>query len=336
MKNLFVSFFVLLAFSSQSQTINETFTTAYKKFASDSSFAHSTISLFVVNNVTGKSVAQVNEEVGVAPASCQKVITAATAFELLGQGFTYKTTLAYTGQIVNGVLNGDIIIKGTGDPTLGSWRYSKTAEEKVIAEFRKAISRAGINEITGSVYADETLWNDEATPGGWIWQDIGNYYGAGSRAVNWRENQYDLYLKSGNNVGDAVELAGTKPPFVNGLNVRVLAKSAAKGSGDNAYIFMPLNDAYSYVRGTIPVNENRFTISGAMPHPAMQLALTLKASLKNTNIKEVTADDSNNLPTEVIHHFLYIQFSANGQHCFLFFEAQHQLVWRIFNKNHWL
>ena len=281
MKNLFIPFLLLFTINLQAQKTEAAFNSAFKTLAEDPSFKHSTISLFVINTSTGKNVTEVNTDIGVAPASCQKVITAATSFELLGHDYKYKTTLGYTGKIENRKLNGDIIIKGNGDPTLGSWRYNQTSEENVIASFKKAISQAGIDEITGHVYVDESLWNDEATPGGWIWQDIGNYYGAGARSVNWRENQYDLYLRSGKNIGDPVENAGTKPAFVTGLNLKVLATSAAKGTGDNGYIFMPLNDKYGYVRGTIPVNENHFSISGAMPHPAAQLALTLEASLKN-------------------------------------------------------
>jgi D-alanyl-D-alanine carboxypeptidase/D-alanyl-D-alanine-endopeptidase (penicillin-binding protein 4) len=287
LKNLFILFLLLFATNIQAQHVDAAFNSAFKKLAEDPSFKHSTISLFVVNTSTGKNVTEVNTEIGVAPASCQKVITAATAFELLGHDYTYKTTLGYTGKIENRILNGDIIIKGNGDPTLGSWRYDQAKEENIITAFKNAISQAGIDEITGHVYVDESLWNDEATPGGWIWQDIGNYYGAGARAVNWRENQYDLYLRSGKNIGDPVENAGTKPTFVTGLNLKILATSAAKGTGDNGYIFMPLNDAYGYVRGTIPVNENHFSISGAMPHPAAQLALTLESSLKNIPIEKI-------------------------------------------------
>lgn len=269
------------------QHLQESFNSAFKKLAEDPSLKHSTISLFVINTTTGKNITEVNTEIGVAPASCQKVITAATAYELLGHDFRYKTTLAYSGKIENGILKGDIIIKGNGDPTLGSWRYSTTSEEVIINQFKKSISQAGINEITGHVYADESLWNDEATPGGWIWQDIGNYYGAGARAVNWRENQYDLFLRSGKNIGDAVDIAATKPAFITGLNLKTEAITAAKGSGDNAYIYLPLNDAYGYVRGTIPANENRFTISGAMPHPADQLAFSLEAALKNVPMETI-------------------------------------------------
>ncbi len=315
-------------FKAEAQKIDQVFNTAFKKLAEDPTFKHATLSLYVINTTTGKPVTEVNTEIGVAPASCQKVITAATAFELLGHDYSYKTTLAYTGNIVNGVLNGDLIIKGSGDPTLGSWRYDQTKEEKVINDFKNAVSRLGIRDINGHVYADESLWDAEATPNGWVWQDIGNYYGAGARALNWRENQYDLYLKSGKNIGDPVEIAGTKPAFIEGLNLKSKVISGAKGTGDNNYIYMPLNDQFGYVRGTTPVNENRFTISGAMPHPALQLALTLEAALKNKSVEKAASDyrKSNNLGSpkvfytysspvldSIIFHFLRRSINLYGE-----------------------
>lgn len=287
LKNLFFLLFIVYSSNCIAQNINQQFNDAFKKLADDSTFKHATISLYVINTTTGKPVTEVNTEIGVAPASCQKVITASTAFELLGHDYTYKTTIGYTGNIVNGILNGNIILKGSGDPTLGSWRYGQSQEENIILAFKNAISQSGIHEIKGHVFADESLWDDEATPGGWVWQDIGNYYGAGARALNWRENQYDLYLKSGEKIGDPVEITGTKPSFVEGLNLKSKVISAAKGTGDNNYIYVPLNNGFGYVRGTTPIDENHFTISGAMPHPALQLAFTLEAALKNEPIENI-------------------------------------------------
>jgi len=293
------------------QDIKPTFNNAYKKFAADHVFKHASISLLVINNSTGKTITNVNTETGLAPASCQKVITASTAFELLGHDYRYTTTLGYTGKIVNGVLNGDIIITGSGDPTLGSWRYTATTEESVLSAFKNAISREGINEITGQVYAGESNWTGEITPDGWIWEDIGNYYGAGARALNWRENQYDLFLKSGKSIGDTVLLVNTKPSFVEGLNLNMLATSAEKGSGDNTYIFIPQNNKFSSVRGTIPVNENSFIISGSMPQPAKQLAITLEAVLKNSPVETIAMNYPGASADDDSIHSFYTYHSPN-------------------------
>ncbi len=268
------------------------FNAAFKKFQEDRSFNHATISLYVINSATGKAVTSQNIQVGMAPASCQKVITASTAFELLGHDFTYKTTLAYYGKIKNGMLDGNIVVAGEGDPTLGSWRYDATNEENTISNFKQAILDQGINDISGHVVADESKWKSEVTPDGWIWQDIGSYYGAGARAINWHENQYDLFLKSGKKIGDSVEIITTEPSTVIGLNLKSLATSAQRGSGDNAYIYFPLDQQNGFVRGTIPVNENKFSIAGASPHPSNQLAATLEAALKNKSLEDVLSNNS--------------------------------------------
>ncbi len=301
MKKLLLFYCLLASSGAFAQRTESQFNSAFKIMKADPSFRHATISLYVINTTTGKTVTEENIETGVAPASCQKVITAASAFGLLGHDYRYKTTLAYTGKIVNGVLNGNLILKGSGDPTLGSWRYDETKEDKIISELKEAISREGIHEITGHVLADESIWNDETIPGGWIWQDIGNYYGAGARPLNWRENQYDLYLKSGNNVGDSVLITGTKPSFVYDLHLKSKVTSGPKGSGDNNYIYLPLGDAYGFVRGTTPVNENHFTISGAMPNAAAQLALTMEASVKKQPVdKLATTYSEENDPGKAI------------------------------------
>lgn len=289
MKKLLLFIFIFSSCLSFAQKSEEQFNAAFTKLRDDPSFKHATISLYVINTSTGKTITEENTEVGVAPASCQKVITASTAFSLLGQDYRYKTTIGYTGKIVDGVLHGNLILKGSGDPTLGSWRFDETKEDKIIEDFKNAVSREGIHGITGHVLADEGLWNSQVTPDGWIWQDIGNYYGAGARPLNWRENQYDLYLKSGRDVGDPVSIVGTKPSFVYGLHLKSKVTSGAKGSGDNNYIYLPLADEYGYVRGTTPIDENHFTISGAMPKPGIQFAVTLEAALKNESLEKVVA-----------------------------------------------
>lgn len=287
MKQIAVLLLILCSFNVQSQTISSTLNTSWSKFTDDPSFKHASLSLYIVNTKTGKLVLDANSQTGLAPASSLKVVTAAAAYAILGQDYRYKTSLSYSGKIENGTLQGDIIITGSGDPSLGSWRYETTKEDKVITEFLAAISKQGIQQITGNVLIDESLWTGEITPNGWIWQDIGNYYGAGARTLNWRENQYDLLLKSGSQVNSSVQIAGTIPEYIVDLNLEPVLKAAAKGTGDNAYIYLPLNEQHGFVRGTIPAGENKFKISGALPNGALQLALTLEAALKKSTIAEI-------------------------------------------------
>ncbi len=75
---------------------------------------------FVLMDDAGKTISEFQSENSLAPASVMKVITTASALEILGTDFQFETQLAYTGKIENGILKGDLVIVGGGDPTLGS------------------------------------------------------------------------------------------------------------------------------------------------------------------------------------------------------------------------
>jgi serine-type D-Ala-D-Ala carboxypeptidase/endopeptidase (penicillin-binding protein 4) len=276
-----LSLLIICAFSSSvcAQSVSERLAQAFKSFEGDAQLRNALTSLYVIESKTGNVVFDKNSRVGLAPASTQKIITSATAYELLGKDFTYKTELSYANLIVNGVLQGRLIITPAGDPTLGSWRWQQTKEDQVVARLINAIRKAGIKSYA-AITVDNRKWNTEAIPDGWIWQDIANYYGAGATGLNWRENQYDLFLSSGASVGSKVVIEKTKP-WLYGYSLESQATAGAKGSGDNSYIYFPLKDGKGVVRGTIPVGEKNFTISGALPDPNYQFTATINDSLKH-------------------------------------------------------
>ncbi len=274
MRFFFLLFVINIFYPAFSQSVNEKVSAAIQKLEADSQFKHGIISLYIVDK-SGTVIFDKNPNIGLAPASCQKVITATTAFELLGKNYSYKTTLGYDGKIDSGILKGNIYITGSGDPTLGSWRYSSAKENIVVTNFKQAIKKEDIEKLQGNILGDDRLWNTQRTPDGWIWQDIGNYYGAGASALNWRENQYDIVLRSSNVIGDAVKIISTKPKFLPGVHLINELTSAVKGSGDNAYIYLPPDGDIGFVRGTIPVNEDSFVVSGAMPDGGKLLASTI-------------------------------------------------------------
>lgn len=255
---LFTGYWFLVA-GSFAQTVTQKMQKAFTAFEKDSQLKHAASSLYVIDANTGQVVFDKNSLVGLAPASTQKIVTSATAFELLGKDFRYKTIFGIGTRGCKTCL----CIQPSGDPTLGSWRWDKTKEERVFNRIRSAINKQNI-KVSGPVIIYAEGWNHEATPDGWIWQDIGNYYGAGADIMNWRENQYDLLLKSGDKTGDPVSVVGSIPANLE-LNFTSFVNSAAKGSGDNAYIYFDhLNNKKVIVRGTIPVKEDKFIISGAM------------------------------------------------------------------------
>ena len=257
---------------------------AYQNLVNDEQAKYAITSLCILDAQTGKIIFAKNENIGLATASTLKTITAATAFSILGKNFKYQTTLAYSGKITaDGTLQGDIIIIGSGDPTLGSWRYEKTKENVILNEWVSAIKAVGIKKIEGAVIGDDSLWGTQTMPDGWIWQDMGNYYGAGNSALAWRENQFDVKLKPGGSVGSEVNMLQTVPPmpYINVINE---LKTGPFGSGDNAYAYLPPYDNLAYLRGTWGMGVSKAGISLALPDPAYDAAYRLQDTLLRLNI----------------------------------------------------
>lgn len=267
--------FSLFVFAVSAQTVAAKLKTAFQKFENDPQLKHALSSLYVINAKTGEVVFSRNASTGMAGASTQKIITASTAFEFLGKDYQYKTRLGYSGKINGNVLDGDLYVIGSGDPTLGSWRWQQTNDSLTLDQWVAEIKKMNIQEINGTLKTNTSAFPYQSIPDGWIWQDIGNYYGAGAYPLNWKENQYDLFLSSGNKINDKVKVLNDSAYSfkVNELH------SAARGTGDNAYIYYDKS-----LSGTIPVNERSFTISGAEEDPVNKLLTDLRLALNRNSI----------------------------------------------------
>lgn len=261
MKKILLFWLLLISTNITAQPISQQLNNAWKAFIADSQMRYAIAAFSVFDLNTGKPVFERNANIGLAPASTQKIITSVAAFEMLGKDYRFKTELGYIGSINKGELKGDLCISGSGDPTLGSWRWKKNVDSNLLGEWTQAIKSKGIKSIDGNILVDTSSFSYQAIPDGWIWQDIGNYYGAGSFALNWKENQFDVLLKSGNYLNAAVEILSSKEKFINEL------RTAEKGSGDNAYAYLPIEGGMALLKGTIPVGESLFSISLATYNP---------------------------------------------------------------------
>jgi len=270
---LLITATMLLWLTANAQSIRERLDVQVKKLVADSQMKHSTLGFYVADANTGETVYEWNAHVGLAPASTQKIVTSVAGFELLGKDYQYKTEFSYTA-------TGDIVVKASGDPTFGSARYRSSKAEVVLKNLLDSLKQSAIKNISGKVYIEASDFSYQPLPGGWIWDDIGNYYGAGSWGLNWRENQYDLLLKPGNKQGDPVTIIGTEPRIKEFTLANHLA-TGRKGSGDNAYIYFPPYSVHGFVEGTF---EGGTKISGSFPDPPKQFTDELKKMLESFNV----------------------------------------------------
>ncbi|WP_255155409.1 D-alanyl-D-alanine carboxypeptidase/D-alanyl-D-alanine-endopeptidase, partial [Ferruginibacter sp. HRS2-29] len=274
-------FFVV--FNGFAQNLQSRLASAVTVLEKDKQFEHAMVGMYVVETSTGNVIFDRNAQLGLAPASCQKVITSASAFELLGKDFHYKTLIGSDSIPKEGNMLGNLFFVGNGDPTLGSWRWKQTSEENVLKKVTGSLRKNGVEYIQGNIYSDDRYFSYNPVPDGWIWQDIGNYYGAGAWGFNWRENQYDLVLASTNTIGERAVIVSTNPPVI-ADDITNLVRSAKKGSGDNVYLYAAPYSKEIFASGTIPVGENKFIVAGALPNPPGTFLTAVSAAIKKEGI----------------------------------------------------
>lgn len=238
-------------------------------------------SLVVKDVQEGRTVYSYDTDRLQSPASVSKTVATATALEILGEDYRYPTTLEYDGILENGTLEGNLYIKGSGDPSLGSSHFAP-GQNKFLSTWIAALQKAGIKHITGSVISDESIFDTEGVSIKWLREDMGNYYAPGSYGISIFDNMYKLSLQTGA-AGTRPVLKGTEPdiPFIRFKNYL----KAAPVSSDSAYIIgAPLDDV-RYLYGVLPANREAYVLKGDIPDPALYLARYLTDQLQQKGIR---------------------------------------------------
>lgn len=238
-------------------------------------------SLVVKDVQEGRTVYSYDTDRLQSPASVLKTVATATALEILGEDYRYPTTLEYDGILENGTLEGNLYIKGSGDPSLGSSHFAP-GQNKFLSTWIAALQKAGIKHITGSVISDESIFDTEGVSIKWLREDMGNYYAPGSYGISIFDNMYKLSLQTGA-AGTRPVLKGTEPdiPFIRFKNYL----KAAPVSSDSAYIIgAPLDDV-RYLYGVLPANRKAYVLKGDIPDPALYLARYLTDQLQQKGIR---------------------------------------------------
>ena len=238
-------------------------------------------SLVVKDVQEGRTVYSYDTDRLQSPASVLKTVATATALEILGEDYRYPTTLEYDGILESGTLEGNLYIKGSGDPSLGSSHFAP-GQNKFLSTWIAALQKAGIKHITGSVISDESIFDTEGVSIKWLREDMGNYYAPGSYGISIFDNMYKLSLQTGA-AGTRPVLKGTEPdiPFIRFKNYL----KTALVSSDSAYIIgAPLDDV-RYLYGVLPANREAYVLKGDIPDPALYLARYLTDQLQQKGIR---------------------------------------------------
>jgi serine-type D-Ala-D-Ala carboxypeptidase/endopeptidase (penicillin-binding protein 4) len=277
MRKLFfiVSLISLTIYSFSQEKSSET-------FHADSSLIHASVSLCVADAQTGDILIDYNSGISLAPASVMKVITTAAALELLGPGHTFSTKVGYTGTFRKtfGTLKGNIIILGGGDPALGS-KYFTDHYEGFIDNWVTEIKKLGIKRIRGQVITDDSYYDYLPVPAKWLWEDEGNYYGAGAYGLSVFDNTYEIHFSTFSE--------GSKPEMKEIIPVECRDQLSnfliASGIEDKGNVFTSPYGKGGWLAGKIPVNQLDFILKASITDPPLLLSKVLSEKLKAVGIK---------------------------------------------------
>jgi serine-type D-Ala-D-Ala carboxypeptidase/endopeptidase (penicillin-binding protein 4) len=253
-------------------------------FSKIEALKNASISFLAVDLETSLTIAELNPTTSLPAASTAKLFSTSTALKVLGPDFHPSTTIYFEGKISqDSILDGNIWVKGGGDPTLGSVYFNEKGEESDFLEtWVNEVKKNGIKQIKGCVIVDGSEYSYLGVPDGWTWSDIGNYYGAGPSGIILYDNMLKYHFQTGT-PENKTTLVSTFPKVDNlNFNNQIIASSKR---GDNSYIY---GAPYSYERfgiGELPSNRKNFIVKGSIPDPEIQLATELKDKLESDGIK---------------------------------------------------
>lgn len=224
------------------------------------------------------------------PASALKTVTTATALEVLGPDFHFTTEVRAVSPMHSGLLEGDLVLVGGGDPML---------DLAALDEITARLYSGGLRRIIGGIRVDGGLFKGSLYPDFWNWGDIGNGYGSGVSALNVNHNRYTASFRPGKAFGEPAVFLGVEPE-VPSVTFRNETTTGPPGSGDGVMIHGGENTPLIHLRGSVPKDAHDFTVSGAVPDPAAFAALHFQQSLVARGIQIDGRLVSSTAPAKVV------------------------------------
>jgi D-alanyl-D-alanine carboxypeptidase/D-alanyl-D-alanine-endopeptidase (penicillin-binding protein 4) len=214
------------------------------------------------------------------PASNMKIVTLAAAAERLGWDYRFETRLVTTGAIDNGVLHGDLVILGGGDPT-----FNRRHEDPVVTfgQWATALRAAGIDAIDGRIVGDDRLFAPEALGSGWAWDYLAYGYAAPVGALQSNEDTVDVVIRPGAAEGEPASVAIRQPD--SGMTVGNRVTTGAAGTAASIDLSRLPGTRIVHVSGHVPAGAAESTRAVAVDDPAEYFARTVRAALEAAGIR---------------------------------------------------
>ncbi|HSK20110.1 MAG TPA: D-alanyl-D-alanine carboxypeptidase/D-alanyl-D-alanine-endopeptidase [Longimicrobiales bacterium] len=233
----------------------------------------------VSDAATGETLVGHNADRLFIPASNTKLVVAAAAAHYLDPDFRYTTTLESTGEIVDGVLRGDLVLRGTGDPTI-SGRYADDMLD-IPDALADSLHARGIRRIEGAVVADESHWDGDYVRPDWEGYDLLWWYAAPVSALGFNDNAIDFTIAPGSAGGPATITWRPQTDFFAFVNRTTTTPPGTRSTLDFTRI-AGTDTIIAY--GNIAADASRHTEYFAVDDPARYAGTVLREALERAGI----------------------------------------------------
>lgn len=254
--------------------------------------------LLVVDAATGETLYEKNADRYFTPASNMKLLTTALALDKLGPDYRFRTTLETHGSITQGILAGDLILVGRGDPNLSNRKFPfDTKEEfdgppeKVLSDLADQVVAHGVKDISGDIVGDDSYFPRDRYPDGWEIDDMVWEYGAAISAIVLDDNSVTVTLTPGEKPGDPT--LAVVDPATSDFTVKNEATTAEKleksdkleksEKPDLTLVREPGSNTV-LLTGTLPAKSAPRKLILAVQEPALHAATTLARLLADRGV----------------------------------------------------
>ena len=258
------------------------------------------VGIKVVSLDNGRVLFEENAAKLLRPASNMKLYTVAAALDRLSPDYRFSTSVfATTRPDAAGVVHGDLIIYGRGDPSIAA-RFNNGDYFKGINDLADRIAAAGVKRVEGDIVGDESYFVGPKYGSGWNWEDLTWYYGAEITPLTANDNALDLFVKPGTAIGQPASITtGPPDPLLTIVNK---VTTSAKGSRREISIQRGLGENTITITGSIPLEDRGYTGGIGISHPGLLFVYMLRSSLaqKGVTITGKSRTGSPMQPTDVV------------------------------------
>jgi D-alanyl-D-alanine carboxypeptidase/D-alanyl-D-alanine-endopeptidase (penicillin-binding protein 4) len=160
---------------------------------SDPAVRSARIGIVVESISAGRIIFEHNPDDPLVPASNMKLLTSAAALLVLTPDFRYETRLVTNGTVRSGILHGDLIVEGSGDPTISGY-FNGDDPVRVFKDWAKQLNETGINEIRGDLVIDNSAFPENPYGEGWNMDDVMRCFCAPRDAFTFNNNCIQLEI----------------------------------------------------------------------------------------------------------------------------------------------